>query len=266
MSTKLNFKNKIIVAFMAYLLVSCSSSQVKSEPDSVKESYKIEKIENRENSEIPEELAILYGEDDPLGAINRRIYYFNGMADRYVLKPTVSTYKYYTPNFFQKRVSNFFTNFENVGYALNSFLQLKFTEGMETTFRFAINSTVGILGLFDPATSLGIPKHKQSMGLTLAYYGVGRGAYLVLPFMGPSNIRDSVALTANGFAVDAIDPYHPVNIDFGELYMLALYGFSVKADTNIYFMESDYVFEYEYARLLGKKYVDLLEKRNKLKK
>ena len=261
---KLNkLNNKIIIAFFTCLLVGCSHSNVRDGhtfKDDIKQSYNIESFEKKE---INEELAVLYGVNDPLGPLNRRIYYFNGMADRYVLKPMVTTYKYYTPNFFQKRFSNFFTNFENVGYALNSFLQLKFTEGMETVFRFAINSTVGILGLFDPASSIGLPVHKENLGMTLAYYGVGRGPYVVIPFLGPSNLRDSSAMVANGFAVDAIDAYHYVNIDFSDYYMLALYGFSLKADTGIYFMESDYVFEYEYARFLSKKYNDLVEKRNK---
>lgn len=252
-----NFKNKILMFILACAFIGCANSQTRDEETRIKETKKIEQIE------VEKELLILYGEDDPFGPINRRIYYFNGTADRYVIKPVMMKYKYYTPDFFQKRLSNFFVNFENVGYALNSFLQLKFTDGMETALRFGINSTVGILGLFDPATKLGIPKHKETMGLTLAHYGVGRGEYIVIPFLGPSNIRDAAGMTANGFAVDALDVYHPVHIDFSDYYMLALYGFSVKADTGIYFMDSDYVFEYEYARFLSKKYIDLMEKRNK---
>ncbi len=256
-------KNKIAALLLAYLLIGCSSAKVKDEHsfrDDINHSYNIENVQKKE---INEELAVLYGMDDPLGPLNRRIYYFNGMADRYLLKPMVTTYKYYTPDFFQKRFSNFFTNFENIGYALNSFLQLKFTDGIETVLRFGINSTVGLLGLFDPATSIGLPKHKETLGMTLAYYGVGRGPYVVIPFLGPSNLRDSVALGINGYAVAEMDVYHPVHIDFSDYYMLALYGFSVKADNSIYFMESDYVFEYEYMRFLSKKYNDLVEKRNK---
>lgn len=264
----MKLKNKIAAAFLAYLLTACTSSNVREAGESqsfagnTKENYKIEKIEERKN-EINEDLGILYGMNDPLSPINRRLYYFNGMADRYVLKPAVTTYKYYTPDFFQKRVSNFFTNFGNISTALNSFLQFKFTQGMETVFRFAINSTVGILGLFDPATSMGFPKHKENLGMTLAHYGVKRGPYVVAPFLGPSNVRDLSAFAVNSYGVNRLDVYHPVDIDFGDWYMTAIYGFSTKADTGIYFMDTDYVFEYEYARFLSKKYNDLLEKKSK---
>ena len=252
-----SLKNKISMIILACAFIGCANSQVKDEEIRVKQTYKVEQ------TQADRDLAILYGEDDPLGALNRRIYYFNGTADRYVIKPVMMKYKYYALNFFQKRFSNFFTNFQNIGYALNSFLQLELTEGIETVVRFGVNSTVGILGLFDPATTMGIPKHKETMGLTMAHYGVGRGAYVVLPLLGPSNIRDSAGMVANSFAVNKLDVYHPVHIDFSEYYMLALYGFSVKADTGIYFMDSDYVFEYEYARFLSKKYLDLMEKRDK---
>ena len=185
------------------------------------------------------------------------------MADRYVLKPAVTTYEYYTPNFVQKRFSSFFKNFGNISTTLNSFLQLKFTQGFESALRFGINSTVGILGFFDPATSLGIPQYKENLGMTLGYYGVGRGPYVVAPLLGPTNVRDLAASGVNSYAVNSFDVYHPVGIDFGEWYMMGLYGFSMKADSGIYFMESDYVFEYEYMRFLSKKYNDLVEKRNK---
>lgn len=262
----MNVKNKIVVLFLACFFIGCSNSDIKDGhtfKDDINRSYNITQTENTEKKDINEELAVLYGLDDPLGPLNRRIYYFNGMADRYVLKPVVTTYKYYTPNFVQKRFNNFFNNFQNVGYALNSFLQLKFTEGIETVARFGINITIGLLGLFDPATSMGFPVHKENLGMTMAYYGVGRGPYIVLPFMGPSNLRDSISMGVNGYAIDRLDVYHPVNIDFSDYYMLALYGFYLKEDTGIYFMDSDYVFEYEYARFLSKKYNDLVEKRNK---
>lgn len=255
----MKLKNKIFVIVLSSLLISCSNVD-KAEKYAYKDDVKIERLKD---NNVQKELGILYGEDDPLGGLNRRIYYFNGMADRYVLNPVITKYKYYTPDFFQKRLSNFFNNFENIGYALNSFLQLKITDGIETVVRFGINSTVGILGLFDPATSIGIPVHRETLGTTLSYYGVGRGPYVVLPLLGPSNLRDSLAMGVNSYAVNSLDVYHPVHIDFGEFYMLALYGFSTKADSEIYFMESDYVFEYEYMRFLGKKYTDVFEKKSK---
>lgn len=258
----MKLKNKIVIFLLSSMLISCSSvDRIENKNDkNIKTSYNIENVEKKE---MNEELAVLYGVDDPLGGFNRRMYYFNGMADRYVLKPTITKYKYYTPNFVQKRVSNFFNNFENIGTTINSFLQLKFTQGFETALRFGVNSTVGILGLFDPATSLGIPKYKENLGMTLGYYGVGRGSYIVAPLLGPTNVRDLSSLAISGYGIGKLDVYHPVGIDFSEWYMAGLYGFSTKADTGIYFMETDSVFEYEYMRFLSKKYNDLVEKRNK---
>lgn len=256
----MKLKSKILILIFSFLLISCSSLE-----SSKKEPVKTYNIESQKQEEVSEELAILYGKNDPLGPMNRRIYYFNGMADRYVLKPTITKYKYYTPNFFQERVSNFFNNFEDISTTLNSFLQLKFTQGFESALRFGINSTVGILGLFDPATKLGIPKYKENLGMTLGYYGVGRGTYIVAPFLGPTNVRDLSGLAVNSYVIGELDVYHPVHIDFSQWYMTALYGFSTKVDTGIYFMETDYVFEYEYMRLLSKKYNDFLERTNKKK-
>lgn len=260
----MKLKNKIFILIFSFVLISCSNVDTgkgHTFKDDVEKSYNIENIEDIKKMEASEELTILYGIDDPLGPLNRRIYYFNGMADRYVLKPTITKYKYYTPNFLQDRFSNFFKNFGNIGTTLNSFLQLKFTQGFESALRFGVNSTVGVLGLFDPATKLGIPQYKESLGMTLGHYGVGRGAYVVAPLLGPTNVRDFVASGVNSFAVNKLDVYHPVGIDFGEWYIMGLYGFSVKADSGIYFMDSDYVFEYEYMRFLSKKYNDLLEKK-----
>ena len=259
----MKLKNKIIIFILSSVLISCSSIERADNHTFHDDVRKSSNIESAERKEINQELAILYGVDDPLGPLNRRVYYFNGMADRYVLKPAVTKYKYYTPDFFQKRFSNFFTNFGNISTALNSFLQLKFTQGFEYALRFGINSTVGILGLFDPATKLGIPQYKENLGMTLGYYGVGRGPYVVAPLLGPTNVRDFSAFAVNSYGVGQLDVYHPVGIDFREWYMGALYGFSTKVDTGIYFLDSDYVFEYEYMRFLSKKYNDLVEKRNK---
>lgn len=259
----MKLKNKIIIFILSLILISCSSVNKTEKDIDTSLVYNMEKTENKE---ISEELAILYGKNDTFGPINRRIYYFNGMADRYILKPAVTKYKYYTPNFFQERFSNFFNNFDDISTSLNSFLQLKFTQGFESALRFGINSTIGILGLFDPATKLGIPKYKETLGMTLGYYGVGSGPYVVAPLLGPTNVRDLSALAVNSYGINQLDVYHPIGLDLGQWYMTALYGFSKKVDIGIYFMETDYVFEYEYMRFLSQKYNEFLEKKNKQNK
>lgn len=249
-------KNNLLIAFLSLILISCSSVNEKKD-------YTVEKYSVEENSEKPmnKNLTYLYGEDDPLGSFNRRMYAFNSSVDRNILKPVITKYEYYTPNFFQEGVSNFFDNISNITVALNSFLQLKFTQGMETVLRFGINSTVGILGWFDVASKIGIPEYYETFGLTMAHYGVGKGAYVVAPLIGPTNFRNLSGLGVDGYAMYKVDIYHPVNEEAFDVIMTALYGFSTKVDSGVYFGESDYIFEYEYMRLLSNKYFEILEKR-----
>lgn len=254
----MKLKNKLVLLIISLFMISCSSSNIKSHSD-------LNKQKNLYNlkEEISEDLNVLYGEDDPLADINKRIYYFNGMADRYVLKPTIINYKYYTPNFFQKGIHNFFMNFKNISTALNSFLQLKFKEGFETVLRFGINSTIGILGIFDPASTLNIPQYNQTFGRTLAYYGVPTGTYIVAPLLGPSNVRDLTAFATNSYFINSLDIYHPIGINFSKWYLTGSQAISTKIDTGIFFLETDHVFEYEYIRLIVKKYLEFQEKQNR---
>jgi phospholipid-binding lipoprotein MlaA len=134
---------------------------------------------------------------DPLEAFNKTMYRFNYRLDKYVLLPLVIGYYKVTPKFFRAGVHNFFTNFRNITVFFNSVLQFSGRKSGQTAGRFAVNSTIGLAGLFDPATVMGIPQHDEDFGQTLGRWGVGTGAYLVLPLIGPSNVRDSV-----GFGVD----------------------------------------------------------------
>lgn len=246
--------NKILIICLSSLMISCSS---------LDKNFRIRPLNNSgpkvKITKIEEDKNYFFGEEDSLDPINRRIYYFNGVLDREVLHPTMNAYKYYTPNFFQKRISNFFSNFSNIGTAINQVLQLRLYDGMETVFRFAINTTVGVLGLFDPATKIGLPKHKENLGRTFAHYGIGSGKYVVAPFLGPTNVRDLVAYPVNTLAINKVDAYNFADMDFSKPHMIGLYSLHLKNYMNIYFMESDYVFEYEYFRYLSKKYQDVLD-------
>lgn len=250
----MKLKNSIVIIAFSFLMIGCSNF------NKTNDKYVVKEITNTQHEE---DLAILYGEDDPLGFINRRIYYFNGMTDRYVLKPAVTNYEYYAPNFFRRSVHNFFRNFKNISTAINSLLQLKIKATLQTILRFGVNSTVGILGIFDPATTLKIPQYEQTLGMTLAYYGVPTGTYVVAPLLGPSNVRDLTAFGVNSYFVNSLDVYHPLDIDFNDWYVSAPYAFSTKVDAGIFFLESDHVFEYEYMRFLANKYEEFKEKQNK---
>lgn len=129
---------------------------------------------------------------DPLEPMNRAFYSFNDGVDQAVFKPIAEGYRAVLPSFARTGVSNFFSNINDVLIALNNLLQGKFINAISDVGRVVVNSTIGILGFMDPATEFGLEKHNEDFGQTLGYWGIGDGAYLVIPLLGPSNIRDAV--------------------------------------------------------------------------
>jgi len=129
---------------------------------------------------------------DPLEPINRGIYQFNDGVDKVLIKPAAEFYRFAIPGFMRTGVSNFFSNLNDVIVALNSLLQGKLAQAGSDAARLIVNSTVGLLGLFDVATEIGLEKHNEDFGQTLGYWGIGDGPYLVLPLIGPSSARDTV--------------------------------------------------------------------------
>ena len=131
---------------------------------------------------------------DPLEGFNRAMYTFNDKLDKYALKPLAKGYRAITPTPVRKSVSNFFSNLHEPMVMLNNLLQGKPGQAASDLGRLLVNSPAGIAGLFDVSTKIGLPRHNEDFGQTLAVWGVGDGPYLVLPFFGPSNLRDGVSL------------------------------------------------------------------------
>ena len=144
---------------------------------------------------------------DPLEPINRKVFAFNDFLDRNILKPTAEAYVEYVPKIIRTGVNNFFTNLFSVFTIVNQVLQLKLAEAANDTARFVINSTVGLLGFIDVATMLGLEQHDEDFGQTLGYWGVGEGAYIVLPLLGPSTLRDSTSFVVDYQYYDPYDPH-----------------------------------------------------------
>jgi phospholipid-binding lipoprotein MlaA len=136
---------------------------------------------------------------DPLEPLNRGVYEFNEALDKVVLKPVAKGYRAVVPPPVRGGVTNFFGNFRDVTSALNNLLQLKLPRAASDLGRVAINSTVGILGVFDVASRLGLEKHDEEFGQTLGHWGVPAGPYLMLPLFGPSTARDTVGLIGDYF-------------------------------------------------------------------
>lgn len=131
---------------------------------------------------------------DPLEGYNRAMFSFNEKVDDYVLRPVAEVYDHVTPQPVRTGVGNFFGNLGDISNGINNLLQGKFTQGLSDAARFGVNTTVGILGLFDVATELGLAKSDEDFGQTLGWWGVGEGPYFVVPLLGPRTIRDAAAL------------------------------------------------------------------------
>jgi phospholipid-binding lipoprotein MlaA len=131
---------------------------------------------------------------DPWEGWNRDVNEFNNDFDDTILKPVAKGYQNTVPNPIDESITNVFSNINDIGVTINDFLQLKFAQGGMDASRFLINTTVGLVGVFDVAKEIDLPKHNEDFGQTLGYWGIPSGNYMVLPFIGASSPRDAVGL------------------------------------------------------------------------
>lgn len=146
-------------------------------------------------------------EADPWEGFNRAIFSFNDTLDRYILKPVAKGYVAITPGFMQTGISNFFNNTGEVATLVNDLLQGKFKQaGLDST-RLLVNTTVGLVGFVDVGSRIGLERHDEDFGQTFGYWGMGSGPYVMLPFFGPSTVRDAAGLVPDYFIspLDSID-------------------------------------------------------------
>jgi phospholipid-binding lipoprotein MlaA len=130
---------------------------------------------------------------DPWENWNRKVFNFNEDVDKAVLKPVATVYSDVVPQPVRRSVSNFFSNFADAWSAINNMLQGKFEAGFEDATRVGANTLFGLFGILDVASEMGLDHHYEDFGQTLGRYGVGAGAYVVLPILGPSTVRDAAA-------------------------------------------------------------------------
>ena len=136
---------------------------------------------------------------DPLEKINRGVFWFNEQADRFVIKPVAKGYDWLLPQPVKHGVSNVFDNLFTPVVAVSDLLQGNLKESASDVGRFAVNTTVGVVGVFDVATGWGMEKRREDIGQAFGTWGIGPGPYLVLPILGPSNVRDGIGLIGNHF-------------------------------------------------------------------
>jgi phospholipid-binding lipoprotein MlaA len=137
---------------------------------------------------------------DPYENLNRHTYALNTGLDRAILKPLATTYRTLTPAPLQKGLNNFYSNFGDLPTIVNGVLQGKFKQALSDTWRFSVNSTIGLLGFVDVASKMDLQKHDEDFGMTLASWGYRSSAYIVLPLFGPRTVRDALGMPVDRVA------------------------------------------------------------------
>ena len=142
--------------------------------------------------------------NDPLESYNRVMYSINDTVDSAILKPVSQGYNFVVPSLVSKGISNFFSNLDDINVVVNDLLQFKLMQALNDVSRFAINSTVGLIGIVDVASSYGFIKHNEDFGQTLGSWGMNTGPYIVLPLFGPSDLRDTIGLIGDSIYTNSI--------------------------------------------------------------
>ena len=158
---------------------------------------------------------------DPLEPYNRAMFNVNEKIDKVVMRPVATGYRNVTPEPIRHGVTNFFGNLGDVWSMANDLLQGNVVDGTSTFMRVGVNSVFGLFGTLDIATEMGIYKHPNDFGLTLARWGVGSGPYIVLPFFGPSNVRDTVG-TGTDLMWGPVGQIQPSSASYGAMALNAV--------------------------------------------
>jgi phospholipid-binding lipoprotein MlaA len=187
---------------------------------------------------------------DPWGPLNRKLYVFNSHLDHYVLLPAVEAYRKVLPGPVRQAITNFFANLNEVTTFINLVLQMKGVEALESGARFFNNTTAGVLGLFDVATRMGIPRHDEDLGQTLGHYGVGPGPYVVLPLFGPSSLRDTTGLVGDYAISWEVNMFGARQAIWASIPLTALEVVDIRDNIAFAYGDLSSPFEYEMVRFL----------------
>jgi len=198
------------------------------------------------------EVGTVYASDiyDPLEGFNRRAYTFNYYFDKFLFLPIVKGYEFIMPDYAEDRVSSFVDNVFEFNNFTNNLLQLKFKQTGVTLARFVVNTTIGVAGLWDPATHWGMERQSEDFGQTLGHYGVGNGPYLVLPIFGPSNLRDTTGLITDTVAFSVAGPPAWVDDDATTMVFTGVSAVDGRHRQAFRYYRSGSPFEYGMMRML----------------
>lgn len=244
MTAFIQMKTLLLGTMILVLLLSGCSTVPITGPDTEEPQRTFKAVVGVHQSELPAQIS------DPIEGFNRGTYRFNYYFDKFIFLPVVAVYEFILPNYVQKRVSNFVDNVYEFNNFTNNLLQLKFKQTGITVGRVAINTTVGIFGLWDPATHWGIRRQPEDFGQTLGHYGVGHGPYIVLPILGPSNLRDTTGTVADSLAFKHLGPPAWVDDDDIELAFSLVAAVDKRHRTPFRYYKTGSPFEYELIRML----------------
>jgi phospholipid-binding lipoprotein MlaA len=176
------------------------------------------------------------------------MYYFNYRLDQWVMLPAVRGYRAVTPRVVRSGVSNFFSNLGEIPTLFNNVAQLKGERAMNTTARLLFNTILGVGGIWDPASRMGLPRLKADFGQTLGFYGVPHGPYLILPALGPSNLRDATGQVVDFGVERQVNYLNYADASGEDLGMTALRLLDIRHTTNLRYGQLNSPFEYEKVR------------------
>lgn len=246
---KSNYTSRLILSGIMtglFFLCGCSSLPENSTGAASVETEALHSI----NDTVKDDINYTIDVYDPWEGFNRGVYRFNARFDQYIFLPTVNAYTTVMPDVAEDAVSNFFNNILELNNLTNAILQLKPTATLKTIERILINTTVGVFGLFDVASKLEIYEYEEDFGQTLGYYNVGDGPYLVLPILGPSNLRDVTGNVVDVATLAAIDPLNLDDHSERETAFLLLNAVDRRHQTGFRYYQTGSPFEYELVRLL----------------
>ena len=237
------FKMVLFVLLLSIFFLNGCSTLPKPGPDS-------EPAMRQQADLVPEGTTLDVEVYDPLEGFNRGAYRFNYYFDKYLYLPVVSGYQFIMPDYAEDRVSDFVDNVYEFNNFTNNLLQLKLNSTGITLSRFAINTTIGIVGLWDRATGWELYRQPEDFGQTLGHYGVGHGPYIVLPIFGPSNLRDTTGLVTDTVVFSVAGPPAWVDDDTTTMVFTVVAAIDERKRTPFRYYGSGSPFEYEQIRLL----------------
>ena len=237
------FKMVLFVLLLSVFFLSGCSTLPKPGPDT-------EPAIRQQTDLVPAGTVLDVEVYDPIEGFNRGAYRFNYYFDKFLFLPIVSVYKFIMPDYAEDRVSSFVDNVYEFNNFTNNLLQLKLKKTGITLSRFVINTTVGVAGLWDPATHWGLRRQTEDFGQTLGHYGVGHGPYIVLPIFGPSNLRDTTGLVTDTVAFSLAGPPAWVDDDATTNVFTAVSAVDKRKRIPFRYYGSGSPFEYEQIRML----------------